>query len=85
MHPHPSFANHHAHEKEAPKKKREAERREAHPTMAASCDAARASQTSVRSLRHLICSKPARLSALHCGACRNERTLQLSPGRASRE
>ena len=26
----------------------------------------------------------ARLSALHCGACRSDRTLRLSPGRASR-
>ena len=30
-------------------------------------------------------SAPARLPALHNGACRSERTLQLSPGRASRD
>jgi len=30
-------------------------------------------------------SEAARLPALHRGACRSDRTLQLSPGRASRE
>ena len=70
MHPHPSFTQNWKNEAASarpfteahlkgglPAQKREAERREAHPAMAASCDAARASQTSVRSLRHLICSK----------------------------
>jgi hypothetical protein len=30
-------------------------------------------------------AKRARLPALHCSACRSDRTLRLSPGRASRE
>jgi hypothetical protein len=67
-------------------RKREAERREAHPTMAAPsplpspCKGEGQGGGRQRALR-----KRARLSALHCGACQNERTFQLSPGRASRE
>jgi hypothetical protein len=79
MHPHPSFAQNwkdeaasarpftEAHLKGGPPaQKREAERREAHPTVAASCDAARA-------LRWR-----ARLSALHCGAPLRRSTAALA-------
>ena len=65
--------------------KREAERRKAHHPLAA------LAQTSVRSLRHSsACAAAARagaarLPALRSGACQSERTLQLSPGRASRD
>jgi hypothetical protein len=58
----------------ANKTKREAERRKAHPTMAASERDAAAAR-----------ARAARLPALRGGACRSERTLQLSPGRASRD
>ncbi len=50
-----------------------------------------APQTSGRSLRHLSAyaaagiSEPARLPALRGGSCRSDRTLRLSPGRASRD
>ena len=51
----------------------------------------RVPQTSGRSLRHLSAyaaagiSEPARLPALRGGSCRSDRTLRLSPGRASRD
>ena len=66
-------------------KKREAERREAHPTMAAPFSSCPPLVGDGWEGVGSGLAKPARLSALHCGACRNERTLQLSPGRASRE
>jgi len=55
------------------------------------CIHVRASQTSFRSLRNPSArgsgptSGAARLPALRGGACQSDRTLRLSPGRASRE
>ena len=42
-------------------------------------------QTSVRSSALVCLAGPARLPALRRGACRSDRTLRLSPGRASRD
>ena len=85
----PVFGQDHAHEKG----RRSAERRKfigAAPHIQTSpleC----APQTSVRSLRHSSAyaaaglAEPARLPALRGGSCRSDRTLRLSPGRASRD
>jgi hypothetical protein len=85
----PAFGQDHAHEKG----RRSAERRKfigAAPHRQ-TLPFAGAPQTSVRSLRHLSAyaaaglSEPARLPALRGGSCRSDRTLRLSPGRASRD
>jgi len=66
-----------------PSPRREAERRQAHPFTGRATPA----DVAVRQCPGAAAgsAEPARLSALHRGACLGDRTPRLSPGRASRD
>jgi len=67
------------------KKPRERSAEKAHPSIRRACEARQCGADKCTQSAQLIRIGRARLSALHCGAWRSDRTLRLSPGRASRE